>query len=225
MKTKNTVPPPSSWSLYVVTDVALSKGRPHDEIAGKAFAGGADAVQLRDKKMTGRELLSSAKRVLAIARGHGGAFIVNDRIDVAMASSAHGVHLGFSDFDFSLAKELLPSSMLLGITVTSLEEARHAIAASPDYIAISPVFEARESKWDAGPPVGLKFVEKVRSMTEIPLIGIGGIHHENAHSVIKAGACAVAVISAVVSAKDMEGSARRLKEIVQEVKGKQLHPS
>lgn len=209
---------PSTWSVYVVTDYRLSGKKSHEFLAKEAFLGGADVVQLRDKDLSPRDLLATAKKIRDVAGSMGRALIVNDRIDIALASSAHGVHIGYDDFPYSPARSLCPKPFILGVSGGTMEELKEAIGAGVDYIGVGPVFETREAKPDAGPPVGLKFIEEARKVTEIPLIGIGGIDHENAPSVIRAGAAAVAVISAVVASEDIAGSVRRMKGIVEDAK-------
>ncbi len=209
---------PSGWSVYVITDYRLSGMRPHALVAEEAFRGGADVVQLRDKGQTPGELLKTARGLREIAESFKRVFIVNDRIDIALASLAHGVHVGYDDFPYPAARSIYPKPLLLGASAGTALELREACAAGVDYIGVGPVFETWEAKGDAGSPVGLSFIKEARKATDIPLVAIGGINHENAASVIKAGATAVAVISAVVCEDEICGSVKRLRDVVLEAK-------
>ncbi len=213
---------PASWSLYVISDTGSLKGRSHEFVAREALHGGADAIQLRDKYSSPRSLLAQALNVRKVTRKWEKPLIINDRIDIALAARAEGAHIGFDDFEYAMARELLPPPLILGVSAGTKEELREAVEGKPDYIGVGPVFEARETKADAGEPVGLGLLEVARSMTDIPLIAIGGIHYGNASSVIRAGARGIAVISSVVGADDISQSAMRLKECVEEARAKYI---
>lgn len=203
--------------LYVITDEALAGGLPHAVIAQRAVAGGATVIQLRDKALPLRELTRVAQEIRTITRKAGALFIVNDRLDVALACGADGVHLGQGDLSCCTARQLAPSGFIIGISAGSVEEAVDAERAGADYVAVSPVFSTG-SKIDAGPGHGLPLVKMIRSAVRIPVIGIGGIGSENARGVIDAGADGIAVISAVVSQPDITAAARRLAGIVARAK-------
>jgi len=209
---------PKDWNLYVITDTELSGGRPHSEIARHAYLGGADVVQLRDKKMAPGEIYKESLLISGLSKELRGCFVVNDRIDIAVSSGADGVHVGWDDFEYTVARRILPPGFLLGCSVGNLAELELAIEAKADYIGVGPVFEARGTKPDAGPPVGLGFIEEVRSRTEIPIVAIGGIDADNAPLVIEAGADCVAVVSAVVGRDDIQEAARRIRDAVVETK-------
>jgi len=211
---------PASWSLYVITDRGSAKGRSHEFVAMEALRGGADAIQLRDKHASPRSLLLQALKVRSVTEKEGKPLLINDRIDIALAAKAEGAHIGFDDFDYTRARKIVRPPFILGMSAGSVKELREAVMGNPDYIGVGPIFEARETKADAGDPVGLEFIEVARSMTDIPLIAIGGIDHGNAPSVIRAGALGIAVISSVVGADDISQSARRLKECVEEARAK-----
>lgn len=204
-------------NLYVVTDEKLSNGKSHEELAELAAAGGADVIQLRDKEMSSAELYSTAVRMREICKDKA-LFIVNDRLDIALASNADGVHLGQDDLPLIEARRLSPKNFIIGLSVGSLEEARKGVAEGADYIAVSPVFST-PSKSDAGEGHGIKLIEEIKKeFPKIPLVGIGGINENNAVDVIKAGLDSVAVISAVVSQPDVKKSAERLSKIISEAK-------
>jgi thiamine-phosphate pyrophosphorylase len=208
-----------AYDLYVVTDESLSHGQSHEEIARLALLGGADVIQLRDKSAGGRRLLEAAHLIRAYTRRHGALFIVNDRVDIALASDADGVHLGNDDMPLSHARILMPRPYCIGISVGSVEEALAAFRGGADYVAVSPVF-ATGSKNDAGPGLGTGLIRAIRRSVPIPVIGIGGIGIDNVREIIEAGADGVAVISAVVGAKDITRSAHDLKSCIIEWKKK-----
>ncbi|MBM4248127.1 MAG: thiamine phosphate synthase [Euryarchaeota archaeon] len=201
------------WGLYVVTDEGLSRGLSHTQIAHQALAGGADVIQLRDKGLDGRALLGQALAIRDLTRRAGKLFIVNDRLDVALASGADGVHLGQEDLPLAAARPIAPRGFLIGVTVHDVWEAREAERGGADYLGLSPIF-ATGSKSDAGKARGLGTLRKVRRAVSVPVVAIGGISLANAREVLEAGADGLAVISAVVSQPDVEEAARRLKAIV-----------
>lgn len=202
-----------SFALYVVTDEAVSGGRSHLECVREAVAGGADAVQLREKERSDGEILAIAAEIRAVTARSGTLFLVNDRLDIALAAGADGVHLGQSDLPIAVARRLAPRPFLIGASVGSAGEAIQAERDGADYVAVSPVFPTG-SKEDAGPAHGLEAVAAVRRSVRIPVIGIGGIGPANAAEVIQAGADGCAVISAVVGHPDMADAARSLRGIV-----------
>jgi thiamine-phosphate pyrophosphorylase len=199
-----------AYELYVVTDESLAHGLSHEEIARQALLGGADVIQLRDKTAAGRRLLEAALSIRADTRRHGAVFIVNDRVDIALASGADGVHLGQEDMPLAAARIMMPEPYCIGISVGSVEQAQAAFREGADYVAVSPVFSTG-SKSDAGPGLGIGLITEIRESVPIPVIGIGGISIDNVGDVIRAGADGAAVISAVVASKDIEKAARDLK--------------
>ena len=210
--------PIRDWRLYVVTDANLSRGRSHVQVARCALAGGADVIQLRDKTASRRIFTDIAWDLRRLTRTAGAVFIVNDWLDIALSVDADGVHLGQEDFDAGMARYRLKGGKILGISVGSVEEARQAEEDGADYVSVGPVFEARSSKPDAGEPRGLELVRKCAQICQIPVLAIGGINSSNAASVIEAGACSVAVITAVTQAQDMTAAARELTEITENAK-------
>ena len=203
--------------LYVVTDEGLSHGKSHAEIASEAVAGGASIIQLRDKTASSLKLFSDAKKVAEICRGKA-IFIVNDRIDIALASGADGVHLGQDDIPADAARKICGENFLIGVSVGSLAEAEKAAADGADYIAVSPVYSTA-SKADAGAGHGLSLVSEIRkAFPAMPLVGIGGLNRDNAAEAVAAGLDSVAVISAVVSAADIKSAAEELSKIISEAK-------
>jgi thiamine-phosphate pyrophosphorylase len=205
--------------LYVITDEALAGGLPHAVIAKRAVDGGATAIQLRDKGRSYKELVRIGNEIRATTTKAGALFIVNDRLDLAFACGADGVHLGQGDLRCDTARQLAPQGFIIGISVGSVEEAVDAERTGADYVALSPIFSTN-SKEDAGPGHGLLLLKKIRAVVSIPVIAIGGIGPGNASQVIGAGADGIAVISAVVSQPDLTAATRGLAEIVARQKHK-----
>jgi thiamine-phosphate pyrophosphorylase len=199
------------WRLYVITDERLGRGRSHLRIAEAAILGGADVLQLRDKEASSGRLYRAALELRKITREAKVPFIVNDRLDVALAADADGVHVGQEDLPASVARRILGPGKILGVSAETVEEAIRAEEDGADYLGVGPVFEARGTKADAGEPVGLELVEQIRRRCRLPIVAIGGINAENARKVREAGADAVAVISAIVAADDIAQAARQLK--------------
>jgi len=204
----------NKYNLYVVTDEELSNGRSHAEIAREAVEGGAGAVQLRDKKMSSAKLYAAALEMAEICKNRA-IFIVNDRLDVALAVGADGVHLGQDDLPLRAARAIAPPGFIIGLSISSVEEALMAVDYGADYVAVSPVF-GTTSKIDAKAGLGLEMISAVRRALppDIPVIGIGGLSEENIPQAISAGADGIAVISAVVSSPYIRGAAERLLNII-----------
>jgi thiamine-phosphate pyrophosphorylase len=205
---------PARWRLYVITDEQLGRGRSHLQIAEAAIRGGADVVQLRDKTASSRRLYDIALQLRRLTRETEVPFVVNDSLDVALAADADGVHIGREDLPASVVRRILGPGKILGVSAETVEEAVTAEKDGADYLGVGPVFEARGTKADAGEPLGLDLIARIRRECRLPIVAIGGIHAENARSVRDAGANAAAVISAVASAEDVALAARRLKLVL-----------
>lgn len=201
------------YELYVITDEKLPHGLRYDEIARRAVNGGADVIQLRDKELSDKEFYDVAIEIRSITIGSGTMFIVNDRMDVALACKADGVHLGQGDMPLPAARKLVPSDFIIGISVSNIGEAVLAESFGADYVALGPIFPT-SSKNDAGPGVGLDSLREMRAAVSIPLVAIGGIGASNINEVIMAGADGVAVISAVVGQPDIAMAVRSLKTLI-----------
>lgn len=212
----------TAYDLYVITDESLSKGLTHVEIARRAIAGGADVIQLRDKRMSGEELIECAVEIRALTKKAGVLFIVNDRLEIAIASKADGVHLGQDDLPARLARPLAPQGFIIGVSAGTLEEAVQAERDGADYIGLGPICHTG-SKKDAGPVCGFDLITRVKNAVKIPVIAIGGIGPDNAKEAIAAGADGLAAISAVVSQPDVTAAARRLKDIIQAAKYRKVY--
>ncbi|MFB3895964.1 MAG: thiamine phosphate synthase [bacterium] len=213
--------------LYVVTDPALSKGRAVEEVVTAAIAGGATAIQLRDKDAGTKELFEQGLRLRQITRNKSirrnvnnsdtVLLIINDRVDIAIAVDADGVHLGQTDMPISAARKILGYDKIIGISVSSLEQAIAAEQSGADYLGLSPIFTT-PTKPDAGTGLGLKFIRQVKRKVKIPLVAIGGINLDNIAEIIQAGADSAAVVSAVVSANNIEKAAKDLVTKIRKVK-------
>ena len=204
---------PDRWRLYVITDEQVSRGRSHLQVAEAAILGGADAIQLRDKVTESGRLYRVALPLRKLTREAEVPFIVNDRLDIAMAVDADGLHVGQQDLPASVARKIMGPRKILGVSADTVEEAHIAEKDGADYLGVGPIFEARETKSDAGEPLGLELIVKIRRQCRLPIVAIGGIKAENARLVREAGAGAVAVISAIVGAEDIAQAARQLKNL------------
>jgi thiamine-phosphate pyrophosphorylase len=202
------------WTLYVITDAKLSRGRSHLEVAQAAIEGGASIIQFREKEMTTRELVETARSLKELTSQKGVPFIVNDRLDVALAVEADGVHVGQEDMPADMARQLIGPHKILGVSASTVEEALQAEKDGADYVSASPVFTT-PTKPDTPPPTGLEGLRAIVEAVNLPVIAIGGINEKNAAEVMEAGAQGVAVISAVVSAPDIAAAARHLRETLE----------
>lgn len=199
--------------LYVITDETLQPGRSHVELARAALAGGARLIQLRDKRRDAGELLPIAREVQALCRAAGALFIVNDRVDLALAAGADGVHLGQTDLPVADARRMLPPDRLIGISVEDEEQVRAADAAGVDYLGVGAIYGSA-SKTDAGAAVGPEQIRRFRAVSRLPIVAIGGITAARVPEVRAAGAAAVAVIGAVVAAPDPQAAAGELSRLL-----------
>jgi len=200
---------PIHYSLYLVTDRELTQGRPLMEVVESAVEGGVTVVQLREKKLGGRLFLAQARRLKERLAPRGIPLIINDRIDIALAADADGVHLGQEDLPLGVARRLLGPDRLIGISAHTAEEIGAAAAGGADYVGVGPVFPTA-TKTDTREVLGVEGLRRLREGTDLPLVGIGGIGLEQARAVIEAGADGVAVVSALVGASDPTQAAREL---------------
>ncbi len=200
------------YSLYLVTDADLSGGRSTLEVVEAAIRGGVTVVQYREKNASTRRMFEEALELRALCRRHSVPFIVNDRVDVALAVNADGVHVGQEDLPAALARRLVGPGRLVGVSVDNIDQARQAQADGADYVGASPIF-ATPTKPDASPPMGIEGLRELARLCQLPVVAIGGINRTNAAEVLQAGAVGIAVVSAIVSARDVEHAARELKRI------------
>jgi thiamine-phosphate pyrophosphorylase len=195
--------------LHVLTDTALQSRFSHLELASLAIKGGADTIQFRQKLGATREMIKIVRQLKQLCKDNGVTLVVNDRIDVAIAAEADGVHLGQDDFPLPLARKLLGESRIIGGSAATFEEAQKCLAEGADYIGFGPVYPTT-SKEDAGPVAGIKLLKKVVEAIPLPIIAIGGISVKNTPEVMRAGAQGIAVISAVCCQEDPEQATRAL---------------
>ena len=193
--------------LHVITDVVLQDRFSHSALTQMAVAGGADTIQFRQKEGSTRALIETA---IAVKNACGDVpLIVNDRVDVAIAAEADGVHLGQDDFPIEKARDLLGEDAVIGGTAKTLLQAQQCIAEGADYIGFGPIYETG-SKADAGRVKGLGGLCEMVNGVSVPIVAIGGIGIENADEVMRAGAHGIAVISAVCCQPDPTEATQRL---------------
>jgi thiamine-phosphate pyrophosphorylase len=204
---------PAALSLYLVTDRAFGRGAALVAKVEAAIAGGVTMVQYRDKQADTRELYDTARAILAVTRAAGIPLVINDRLDIALAIDAEGLHLGAHDLPLAEARLLFPGG-IIGYSVERLEEIAIAERAGADYIGISAVF-ATPTKTDAGTAWGIAGTGEAAGKTRLPAVGIGGINETNAAAVLAAGPLAgVAVVSAILGADDPRAAAAHLAGII-----------
>ena len=205
------------YSLYLVTDRGLSRGRKTLEIVAAAVNGGATVVQLREKACSTLEFIHQALSINAFLKTRGIPLIINDRVDVAQAVAADGVHLGQTDMPLETAKGILGDTMIIGISAESLADAIAAEKGGADYLGVSPIYTT-PTKTDTAPAIGLEGLREIRRAVRLPLVGIGGLNRANAAEVIRNGADGVAVVSAIVAADNPEAAARELRQVINEAR-------
>lgn len=200
--------------LYFVTDRGLCGEKPLADVVLQAVRGGTDCVQLREKGLPTRAFIDEALRIKALLAPFRVPLIINDRLDVALAVGAEGVHLGQEDMPYGIARRLLGERAIIGLSVESWEDVEAAEALDVNYLGVSPIF-ATPTKTDTKGPWGLAGLARIRAFSRHPLVAIGGLHGGNAAAVIQAGADAVAVVSAICAAPDPYGAAKELRGIIE----------
>ena len=199
-----------NFRLYVVTDRHEAAGRDLEEIVAAAAQVGAGAIQLREKDLSARDLYALGARLQAALSPYGVPLLINDRLDVALALDAAGVHLAGHSLPTAVARRVLGAGKLLGVSTHSVEEARRAAEDGADFIVFGPVFTT-PSKVAYGPPQGLQHLTTVVRAVRIPVLAIGGIDHTNLPQVVQAGAYGVAMIRAVLVAPDPYKATQQLR--------------
>ncbi|MGB8953014.1 MAG: thiamine phosphate synthase [Candidatus Aminicenantales bacterium] len=200
--------------LYLVTDRRLCLGCPFEKMIEAALRGGVTAVQLREKECSTREFVMTAKRVQEVLKSFHVPLIINDRVDVALAVGAEGVHLGQMDMPYREARKLMGPKAIIGLSVETLEQALEVEDWDVDYLGVSPIFPT-PTKTDTLSEWGIEGLRTLRSRSRHMLIAIGGIHPANAAQVMEAGADGIAVVSAICAAADPEEVSRQLRRIVE----------
>jgi len=204
--------PLAALRLHVVTDAVLCGTRGVEAVVAAATRGGATCVQLREKRLDTRTFVERARALKTLLAPLGVPLIVNDRVDVALAAGADGVHVGQNDMAVQDVRRLMPHA-LIGLSVESAVQLRAAEHAAVDYFGVSPVF-ATPSKPDAAPALGLDGLRALRALTTRPLVAIGGIDANNAAAVLDAGADGLAVVRALCAAADPAAAASVLRRII-----------
>jgi thiamine-phosphate pyrophosphorylase len=202
--------------IYLVTDRGLCRGRLLLDVVAQAVKGGAACVQLREKEMPTRAFVEEALAVKNILAPHRIPLMINDRIDVALACGADGVHIGQEDMPYETARRLLGPKAIIGLSVETWEDVQAAQKLEVDYIGVSPVF-ATPTKTDTKEPWGLEGLRKIKAFSRHPLAAIGGISEANAREVTEAGADCLAVVSAICSAENPAVATARLKNVFDDV--------
>ncbi len=196
---------PLDLSLYVITESFGDIS--HMTIAEAAYAGGAGVVQYRHKNASTREMLLNARVISEIAKNSGKALIINDRIDIALAVKADGVHLGPDDMPVSVARRIMGPMAIIGVSTGSIEEAIEAEAEGASYIGVGCIY-GTNSKPDAGDAIGIKIISEIKSVVNIPVVAIGGINITKVPELLQQGADGIAVISSITRAKNIKSATR-----------------
>lgn len=199
--------------LYFISMALDELGRSHIDTISAAIEGGAAAVQLREKSAGFEELVSLGREALAVARSAGVPLIINDHVDAALEIGADGVHVGQADAPLREARRIMGPGKIVGVSVSTVEEALLAEAGGADYLGVGPIFTTT-SKPDALPPIGLEGLKAICLATTIPILAIGGIDETSVSEVIGAGADGIAVIAAIATAPDMKEAAAKLAKLV-----------
>ena len=199
--------------LFLVTDRHQTKGRPLVPLLQRVLTAAAPAIQLRERDLSARELVTLAFEVQAVTASRRSQLLINDRIDVALALEGVGVHLRNNSLPVSVARQVLGTQRLLGISVHAVEEAVQVESQGADYIVLGPIYET-PSKQMFGPPLGIHTLERACRLVRLPIIGIGGVTAARAREMRRAGAFGVAVIKAVLGAADVESATRELLDAV-----------
>lgn len=202
-------------ALYLVTDRQLSKNRPLEYVVEEAVKGGVSIVQLREKDCSSLEFYQIAKSLKKVLKPYNVPLIINDRLDIALACDAEGVHLGQSDLPFTIARKILGKGKVIGVSVENIEQAEYMNKWNIDYIGVSPVFSTL-TKTDTAEPLGLEGLRKIAEISEHPIVAIGGINKSNAADIIGAGADSLSVVSAIMSADSPQEAAKELLTIIKQ---------
>ncbi|HEX4967002.1 MAG TPA: thiamine phosphate synthase [Nitrospiraceae bacterium] len=202
-----------SSRLLVVTDRHQTNGRPLVPLLQQVLTAGTPAIQLRERDLSARELVTLAHEVKAVTASRGAQLLINDRIDVALAFEGVGVHLRSNSLPVMVARQMVGTQRLLGISAHSVEEAVQGASQGADYIVLGPIYET-PSKRAFGPPLGIHTLEKACRLVRLPIMGIGGVTAARAREMRRAGAFGAAVITAILGATDVESAARELLDAV-----------
>jgi thiamine-phosphate pyrophosphorylase len=204
-------------ALCVITDVSIQSRYNHLELCELAIRGGANMIQLRDKHASTRDLYALAVAMQLLCTGLGATFIINDRVDIALAANTDGVHLGQTDLPIPTARRILGNDKIIGGTANSLEEAIQVERDGADYIGFGHIFPTT-TKLKNSPPNGIEGLKAVLSKVKIPVMAIGGIHHANIYQVAATGVQSIAVVSAVCASENPTLATRNLVETISDAR-------
>ena len=193
--------------LYFITDRNLTKKTIMSDVIS-AINAGVKIVQYREKDLSTKEMYQEAKAIREITKDKNVILIINDRIDIALAVDADGVHIGQDDMPFEIARKILGEDKIIGLTVHNTDEAILGEKLGANYLGVSPIF-ATSTKKDAGKPAGIELIKNVKKIVKTPLVAIGGINYENVDEILKTGVSNVAVISAIVTKENVEEECRK----------------
>jgi len=207
------------YSVYLVTDRPLLGSRSLVEVVRAAVKGGVTLVQLREKDMPGGEFLTIARELLAVTRPASVPLIINDRVDVALAADADGVHVGQEDIPAAIVRGMIGPHKILGVTAHDGEELARAAADGADYVGTNAIF-GTPTKADIRPPIGISGLTERYADAPVPVVAIGGVDHSNAAALIEAGAEGVAVVRAIMAADDTAQAACELRRVVGDALGR-----
>ncbi|NLI33778.1 MAG: thiamine phosphate synthase [Deltaproteobacteria bacterium] len=205
------------YSLYLVTDRNLARCGSFEDIVAEALSGGVTMVQLREKSLGAGAFLREARSLKELTDRFCVPLIINDRLDIALACGASGVHLGQDDMPCAIARRIAGRKLIIGVSVSTIEEALEATAQEADYLGISPVFST-PTKTDTPVPVGIQGLMHLRRATHIPLVAIGGINAANAADIVRAGADGIAVVSSIMASSAPRLAAVELRSAIEEAK-------
>jgi len=204
---------PSIYRICLITDRELSAGRSLVDVVGAAVQGGVTMVQLREKTATTREFLEEARALKALLAPHGVPLIINDRVDIALAVDAEGIHVGQKDMPVAQVRALAPGR-IVGLSITNATQMAGADTHLCDYLGVGPLY-LQQTKPDASTPLGVEGFAKLRAMTDKPIIAIGGLKADNSAPVLGAGANGLAIVTGIVSAADPKAAAAQFAALFQ----------
>jgi len=202
--------------LYFITDPKLTKKNIFED-ANSAIRAGVKIIQYREKEKDTKYMVEEATKIKEVCKENNTLFLINDRVDVALAVDADGVHLGKEDMPYNTARRLLGKQRIIGLTVHNLEEAIEAENIGADYIGVSPIFETK-TKPDAGKPSGLQLLIDLKENIKIPYVAIGGINEYNIKNVLDTGTRAVAIISAIITKNNVEEECKKFRKLILETR-------
>lgn len=198
--------------LYFITDSRLTRKTILEDVKS-AIRAGVKIIQYREKGESTQDMIKEVKEIGELCKKNNVLFIINDRVDIVLTVDADGVHLGNKDMTYSMARKILGTKKIIGLTVHNVREAVEAERIGADYVGVSPIFETK-TKLDAGRPAGLKLIKDIKKAIKIPFVAIGGINENNIGSVIEAGARSVTAISAIVTKDNVEKECKKFREVI-----------